>query len=97
MSNSYPEPSELVLSLIDQRKKIEAIKEYRRQTGLGLREAKDMIDRIEGGAYVPPSAGKSRDAQPDRYDQLERIGKLRAEGILSEAEFEREKHRILGY
>ncbi len=31
----------------------------------------------------------------DRYEQLERIGKLKESGILSEAEFEQEKARIL--
>jgi ribosomal protein L7/L12 len=36
-----------VEALLMQGKKIEAIKLYREQTGLGLREAKDMIDQIE--------------------------------------------------
>ncbi len=31
----------------------------------------------------------------DRYEQLERLGKLRESGVLSEAEFEQEKARIL--
>lgn len=34
---------------------------------------------------------------PDRYGDLERAAKLRAEGVLTEAEFEQEKARILGH
>ncbi|TME78258.1 MAG: SHOCT domain-containing protein [Chloroflexi bacterium] len=37
----------------------------------------------------PPSPGG------DRYEQLRRIGELRQSGVLSEAEFEKEKARIL--
>ncbi|MFY9263268.1 MAG: ribosomal protein L7/L12 [Arcanobacterium sp.] len=36
-------------ALINQGKKIEAIKNYRERTGAGLREAKDAIDRAEEG------------------------------------------------
>src|SRR5437868_6482298 len=49
-----------------------------------VRTAKDW------GAPVmpPPPAG-------DRYERLRQIGELRASGVLSEAEFEEEKARIL--
>ncbi|TMG15025.1 MAG: SHOCT domain-containing protein [Chloroflexi bacterium] len=32
---------------------------------------------------------------PDRYERLRQIGELRSSGVLSEAEFEQEKARIL--
>jgi len=41
------EPNDAVRSLVFEGRKIEAIKLYREQTGLGLREAKDRIDLLE--------------------------------------------------
>ena len=38
-----------VLELIQAGKKIDAIKLYRELTGVGLAEAKDAIDRLDGG------------------------------------------------
>jgi len=35
-----------VVALLRQNRKIEAIKVYREQTGVGLKEAKDVIDRM---------------------------------------------------
>ena len=35
-----------VMALLRQNRKIEAIKVYREQTGVGLKEAKDVIDRM---------------------------------------------------
>ncbi|HEY7355295.1 MAG TPA: 50S ribosomal protein L7/L12 [Ktedonobacterales bacterium] len=40
-------PSDYLQQLIMQGKKIEAIKIYRQQTGLGLKEAKDYVDALE--------------------------------------------------
>ncbi len=40
-------PSEYLKQLIMQGKKIEAIKVYREQTGVGLKEGKDYIDALE--------------------------------------------------
>ncbi|MCV2354613.1 ribosomal protein L7/L12 [Paucibacter sp. B2R-40] len=43
----YAEPSEEVIALAkDPKAKIEAIKAYRTQTGLGLKEAKEVIDKL---------------------------------------------------
>ena len=53
---------EAVRALLDAGNKIEAIKRVRQQTGLGLKEAKDLVDEMERGASValhaatPPSA-----------------------------------------
>jgi hypothetical protein len=41
-----------------------------------------------GVSVVPSPSG-------DRYEQLQRLGKLKESGVLSEAEFEKEKARIL--
>ena len=38
--------SAAVLDLVRQGNKIGAIKQYREETGVGLREAKDMIDKL---------------------------------------------------
>jgi hypothetical protein len=37
-----------------------------------------------------------RSAEDDRYEQLERLGRLRDSGVLDAPEFEREKAQILG-
>ena len=44
--NVHP-PDDTIQLLLLQGKKIEAIKLYREQTGLGLREAKEVIDDLE--------------------------------------------------
>lgn len=38
--------SQQILDLVRRGRKIEAIKVYREQTGVGLKEAKDVIDRL---------------------------------------------------
>jgi ribosomal protein L7/L12 len=44
-----PEPHvERVVALLDQGKTIQAIRAYREETGAGLREAKEAVDRIGG-------------------------------------------------
>lgn len=49
----------------------------------------DHVQRTAAPSGVePPSAG-------DRYDQLRQIGELKQSGVLSEAEFQEEKARIL--
>ena len=44
----------------------------------------------------PPQAEYAPEPQPDPLEQLERLGKLKAQGVLSEEEFAREKAKILG-
>jgi ribosomal protein L7/L12 len=43
---------EAIRALLDGGNKIEAIKRVREQTGLGLKEAKDLVDTMERGAAV---------------------------------------------
>lgn len=40
----YPAPSAEVLALIEQRRKLDAVKLYRAQNGVGLLEAKRVVD-----------------------------------------------------
>lgn len=46
--------------------------------------------RVVGGSASGTAPGSG-----DRYDQLRRLGELKASGVLSESEFEQEKARIL--
>jgi hypothetical protein len=41
-------------------------------------------------------AGPPADDMDDKLAQLERLGKLKEQGVLSEAEFAQQKQRILG-
>jgi hypothetical protein len=43
----------------------------------------------------PPPA-QSADDMSSRIDQLKQLGELKAQGVLTEAEFEEQKRRILG-
>ena len=42
--SAFQEPSAEVLALVHSGKKIEAMKMYRKQTGVGLKDAKEVID-----------------------------------------------------
>jgi len=44
----YPPPSDAVMQLLYQGKKIHAIKLYREQTGASLKDAKDAVEAVEG-------------------------------------------------
>jgi Short C-terminal domain len=48
-----------------------------------------------GAPARPPSSTGPEAAGADRYERLRRVGELRESGVLTEAEFEREKARIL--
>lgn len=66
--------------------KIQAIKEVRDQTGLGLKEAKDYVDALERAPHThvpikpdaPPSATADIDADPEVIAQLSRGNKIAA-------------------
>jgi len=45
---------------------------------------------------APPAAAPPQDDMSDKLAQLKDLGELKAQGILSEAEFEQQKARILG-
>lgn len=54
-------------------------------------EAQISVQGAEVGGSAPPVGGES-----DRVAQLERLARLKDSGALTEAEFEREKARLLG-
>jgi ribosomal protein L7/L12 len=63
-----PQPDDL-LSLAREGRKIEAIKLYREQTGAGLKEAKDAIERLVATGRLP--ATESETVAPDPSDAFE--------------------------
>ena len=61
------EPSDQVVSLARAGRKIEAIKLLRVDQGLGLREAKEVVDAIPGGnAARAPGASRPSAGREDR-------------------------------
>ena len=46
-------------------------------------------------AYAPPPPPPPADDAPDMLDQLQKLGELRAAGVLTEAEFAAQKAKIL--
>lgn len=54
-----------------------------------------MVTFAQRGMTSRPSEESPQVATSDRYDRLRRLGELKASGVLSEAEFEEEKARIL--
>jgi len=83
-SNIEPGSAEVaVRALLDGGNKIEAIKRVREQTGLGLKEAKDLVDAMEQGAPVTLHAHTSSSAFHGDLDSEAR--KLMAAGRKLEA------------
>jgi hypothetical protein len=66
----------------------------RRQAGRWSRQAEEQESAYaeEQQQQAPPPAGNDMDA---KLAQLTQLGELKAQGGLSEAEFEMQKHRIL--
>jgi hypothetical protein len=64
--------------LLAQRKNIQAIKELRKASGLGLKDAKDLVDAIERGHIPPVPPG----FEPERMqtDLADRVRRLRDSG-----------------
>ena len=61
--------------------------------GAGLGAA---LGQMVGQAVQPPSKpGSSRSAADDRIQQVKALGELRQAGVLTDAEFDAEKQRIL--
>jgi putative oligomerization/nucleic acid binding protein len=44
---------------------------------------------------APPQAGPTPPAQPDPLEELKKLGELKASGVLTEAEFQAQKAKIL--
>jgi ribosomal protein L7/L12 len=72
----HPLPPEVIAhlqQLIQTRKKIQAIKEIRILTGLGLKEAKDVADALEAGRYDPAAPNQPRSLPPELLAHLQRL------------------------
>jgi ribosomal protein L7/L12 len=67
--NMPPVESKSVQDLLREGRKIEAIKRYRQENGVGLKEAKDAVDRLALGIPVP-----------NRFDDFDFNGKQPADG-----------------
>ncbi|MBB2941307.1 hemolysin activation/secretion protein [Actinoplanes lutulentus] len=80
----------------------------RRQAGRWSRQAEDeqMHQQYEQQQYAPPPQQQQQYAAPApaapppdpmnaKIEQLRQLGELKAQGVLSEAEFESQKARIL--
>src|SRR4051812_11733731 len=66
-----------VRSLMDEGRKIDAIKLYRGRTGAGLRESKDAVEAI-GRGQAPPSRQDDRSLQDQLASLLEQGRKIEA-------------------
>ncbi len=78
-------PLELeVIRLLEQRKKIQAVKVVREHTRLGLKEAKDVVDEVErtGRLTLPPLLTATH---PDDVDVMDRARALKRDGKAIEA------------
>jgi hypothetical protein len=67
----------------------------RRQAGRWAeQDTQQQQQAYEQQAYAAPVAQQAP-PEEDRFEQLEKLGQLKASGILTEAEFQAEKARLL--
>jgi hypothetical protein len=59
------------------------------------RQAQRWAEQDEQSYYQEAEAPQPAPAQPDPLEQLQRLGELKASGVLTEAEFEAQKAKIL--
>ncbi|MFD9462226.1 SHOCT domain-containing protein [Streptomyces sp. NPDC060027] len=69
----------------------------RRQQGRwAQQEAQQQYQEPPPAAAPPPPPAAPADDMTSKIDQLKQLGDLKAQGVLTEAEFEEQKRRILG-
>ncbi|MFD8740214.1 SHOCT domain-containing protein [Streptomyces populi] len=69
----------------------------RRQQGRwAQQEAQQQYQYQEQQPPPPPPPAAPADEMTSKIDQLKQLGDLKAQGVLTEAEFEAQKARILG-
>ncbi|MFF3577205.1 SHOCT domain-containing protein [Streptomyces mirabilis] len=68
----------------------------RRQQGRWAQQEHQEAPPPYAPAAPPPPPAPSADDMSGRIDQLKQLGELKAQGVLTEAEFEEQKRRILG-
>jgi large subunit ribosomal protein L7/L12 len=69
---------EQVRGLLDRGQKIEAVKLYRDQTGVGLAKAKEAVEAIQAGAVPPPRSDIGGDLEAELLRLLGRGERLEA-------------------
>ncbi|HET9655663.1 MAG TPA: SHOCT domain-containing protein [Kineosporiaceae bacterium] len=65
------------------------------QEQYGSQQEQYGSQRYEEQAYQPSPPPPARDPGADRLEQLRQLGELKAQGVLTDAEFEREKALLL--
>ena len=68
----------------------------RRQAGRWAADAQQQEPEPEAGPEPEPEQEAPADSMSDKIEQLKQLGELKSQGILTEAEFETQKQRILG-
>ncbi len=59
------------------------------------RQASRWAEQDAAAAPPPPEAAPAAPAQDDKLEQLKQLGELKDSGVLTEAEFEAQKAKIL--
>jgi hypothetical protein len=70
----------------------------RRQAGRwSEQEQQQQYEQQQQQAYAPPpqTAAAPADDTSDKLEQLKQLGELKAQGVLTDAEFQAEKNKIL--
>jgi large subunit ribosomal protein L7/L12 len=67
-----------VRSLLEQGRKLEAVKVYKVHTGCGLKDAKDAVEALQRGASLPEPEQVGTELEAEVLNLLERGEKLRA-------------------
>lgn len=67
----------------------------RRQQGRWAAQSGYQEAPQQAAAPAPPQAAPAADDMGDKLDQLKQLGELKAQGVLTEAEFEEQKRRLL--
>jgi len=81
-----------ITELVSAGKKIEAVKQLRAATGLGLREAKNWIDHWDGGASAREASPTTEDSAVDQHVlAVEARAVRQASGAITAIKFVRER------
>jgi ribosomal protein L7/L12 len=88
-----PEAMARILRLAADGKKIQAIKELREHTGLGLKQAKDTVERMEESGVVAALDVPAPAAPPSSDEVMVRVRALAAQGKKIHAIKELREHR----
>jgi len=68
----------------------------RRQAGRWSQQEQEQYEQQQAAQQqAPPAAAPAEDAMDTRIDQLKGLADLKAQGVLTDAEFEAQKARIL--